>query len=457
MGEAYAGPMEGSDVMMLHFEGPNTAFHFLNGAILDTTARGRPVSLDEVVAIAPTYLGISPRLTQRVEKRRRRWHWTDDLDFDVRNHVEERTVVGHDGFDKLCGDLAGEHLDRSRPLWKLTLVHGLPDGRQAAVVRMHHAIMDGSAAMNSFRALTSAASGTLPPIAVRTTPIKSSRPALALRLAGVARLAVKQRAKTKEFAPDESIPRSMMPRTWLNPKVNVPGRICAGTSVPLADLQELGRLIDSNVMGAFHAALAQTLRAYLLEKDALPDHRMVANFGVVENKDDPRCDGNRLATARVWMPVDVDDALELARLTARSCRESIALRRHRGMELQRDTAEFARIVPVLTKRFANVLWATPVHVQTAYVVGPAESRWFGEVAAVGWTSYAISVAPADFSITATRYGDRMWVGLVITLAAMPDPEHFLELFEQQLDHLLELARRPSADAPAGEVLPQLSS
>ncbi|MCW2785485.1 MAG: acyltransferase, partial [Marmoricola sp.] len=130
---------------------------------------------------------------------------------------------------------------------------------------------------------------------------------------------LRQRARTKEYAPGESIPRSWLPRTRLNPKVNQPERICSGTSVPLADLNELAGLIDSNVMGSLHATIAQTLRRYLLEKDALPGHRMVANFDIVEDTRDPRCEGNRLATARVWVPIELDDPLELARL-ARTCR-----------------------------------------------------------------------------------------------------------------------------------------
>jgi WS/DGAT/MGAT family acyltransferase len=425
---------------MLHFESPNLAFHYINGWFLDTTARGRPVTLDEILAVAPTYLGVSARLTQRVEKLPRRWHWVDDNAFDIGNHVDERTVSGSDGFDALCAELAAAQLDRSRPLWKVTLVHGLPDGRQAVLARIHHSMMDGLAASNLFRALTSDTTGVAPVIIERSNPPEDPRASLPAQLVDVARLALRQRARTKEYAPGESIPRQWLPRTRVNPKATQPERVWAGTSVPMADLRALADLMDTNAMGSLHATIAQALRRYLLEKGTLPEHRMVANFGIVDDKRDPRCYGNRLATARVWMPIEIDDPLELARLTAESCQDTLALRRHRGMELQRAAAEFGRIVAVRANRFGSLIPSTPVHLQTAFIVDPSEPRWFGDVAAVGWISSAISVPPAALSLSAHSFVGRMWVGAVVTPSAMPDPGHFLELFEQSLEQLLDLAR-----------------
>jgi len=193
-------------------------------------------------------------------------------------------------------------------------------------------------------------------------------------------------------------------------------------------------------MGALHAVIAQALRLYLLERGATPKRRMVANFGTVENKRDPRCDGNLVATARVWMPIEMDDPLELARLSADSCRDALKLRRHRGMELQVAAVEFAWIIPPLQRWFGNLAPATPVHLHTAFIADGDEPRWFYDVGAVGWISCAVPVPPAALSISAHSFLGRLWVGAVATPSAMSDPAHFLELFEQALEQLLDLAR-----------------
>ena len=33
--------------------------------------------------------------------------------------------------------------DRDRPLWRVTLLEGLPEGKAALIIKLHHAIADG--------------------------------------------------------------------------------------------------------------------------------------------------------------------------------------------------------------------------------------------------------------------------------------------------------------------------
>lgn len=442
--DQYDARLEAGDALMLQFESPDTAFHTLKIAILDGSHRGRPVSLDELATHVPAYLGLSPRLTQRVERTTYwHWRWVDDTAFDVRHHVEERTVTGPDGLDRLCGELATRKLDRSRPLWKVTLVHGLPDGKQAAVVQIHHAVMDGSAAMNAFTALTSDSSGTAPVPRERVLPVVPRKPAYPRRVLALLAAWVQIFRRTREFGPSKNVPRRFMRRTRFNPKGSGAVRVCGSRPVAVTDLKAVASLLDTNVNGAVHATLALAFREYMIAAGDVPKHPLVINYGVAEDPGSDRCDGNKLATARLWLHVDDPDPLGLAVRTARSTTESVALRRHRGFEFQRHATEYAWTMPAFRNLFVDLPPLTPVHVLSAYVSGPKKTRWFGDVEAAGFLSYAISVSPTDVSITAYRYAGQLWLGVIVTPEAMPDPENFLSYFEKALNDLLALAQDPA--------------
>ncbi|MCU0257713.1 MAG: wax ester/triacylglycerol synthase family O-acyltransferase [Solirubrobacteraceae bacterium] len=76
-------------------------------------------------------------------------HWADDAGFDVARHVHAVDLPAPAGTAELeaaAGLLLGTPLDPARPLWRLTLVRGLPDGF-AVVGQAHHALVDGVAAV----------------------------------------------------------------------------------------------------------------------------------------------------------------------------------------------------------------------------------------------------------------------------------------------------------------------
>ncbi|MCW3011050.1 MAG: acyltransferase, partial [Solirubrobacterales bacterium] len=77
--------------------------------------------------------------------------WVDDTTFDVGWHVRRAALgagAGEAELAELVGREMGRRLDRSRPLWELTVVEGLADGRVALLAKMHHALVDGVAAID---------------------------------------------------------------------------------------------------------------------------------------------------------------------------------------------------------------------------------------------------------------------------------------------------------------------
>src|SRR4030088_2614171 len=71
----------------------------------------------------------------------------DACTFDLDNHLAHTVLPAPGGdaeLDGLYGHLAEQHLDRRLPLWRLTLVDGLEDCRQALALQVQHCLMDGT-------------------------------------------------------------------------------------------------------------------------------------------------------------------------------------------------------------------------------------------------------------------------------------------------------------------------
>jgi hypothetical protein len=74
--------------------------------------------------------------------------WVDDRSFDIAMHVGVFPVPppGDDAAVlRACETLRRNPLPRSRPLWEMWFLPGLPDGRVGLLMRMSHAIADGIA------------------------------------------------------------------------------------------------------------------------------------------------------------------------------------------------------------------------------------------------------------------------------------------------------------------------
>src|SRR5215212_5737628 len=73
-------------------------------------------------------------------------YWVEDPDFDLDFHIRESAIPPPGDDRKLAETVArifARPLDRTRPLWELYLIHGLPEGRIGMLTKIHHAAVDG--------------------------------------------------------------------------------------------------------------------------------------------------------------------------------------------------------------------------------------------------------------------------------------------------------------------------
>src|SRR5205085_9870605 len=94
-----------------------------------------------------------PRLRQRLEEAPLGLAnpvWSDDATFDLDWHVRQASLPDPAGDAELgwfVGREFSHRLDRARPLWEATLIGGLANGRKALLMKVHHALVDGVAAI----------------------------------------------------------------------------------------------------------------------------------------------------------------------------------------------------------------------------------------------------------------------------------------------------------------------
>lgn len=450
--------MHGVDAVFLHLETPETPLHTLKVLLLDPARLGRRIELPDIARALSPRLGLVARSTQKpmFVPGFARPFWVEDRAFDLNAHLE-RVVLdapgGRDQLDAICAELAAKHLERSRPLWALTLVDGLADGKQAVVVRVHHSIMDGLAARNTFLASTTDSPGT----PASTSPPAGSSPAArllwlravgslprsAVQLTRLVRDAWAAHKRARQFRAEnpDTTPFVGAERKFFNTRV-AGERVCASASLPFEQFRSIAKATDTTINGVLHTVVAMAVRrefAHRGEKPALT----TAVFGVgVDPNDNERRWGNRITPTTVRLYSDQEDPLDTLRLTNRSCRLGVELRRVTGLDMALRWTEFTcRISPLFQRLVANVIPRTVNHVTTANVAGPTDKRWLGDVEVTEWISFAVTVPPSNFNLTVYSYAGNMSMGLITAPEVMDEPARFLGHMSDALSELTAAVER----------------
>ena len=452
--------LSGTDALLWHMERPGSPMHTLKTTIVDPTRRGAPLTLGDIEMGIAEQLGLVPRLAQRVVAARwfpGRPFWVTDPRFVVADHLDE--VVAEPPGDRIALDLvhtrlASENLDVDRPLWSITLVHGLEGGRQALVVRIHHAVLDGGAALNGLLALTGQEPGARPdlvepPEAVMVTDAVLRRrvlrgaPAHVARLAPLLREAVRGARRTRDYRrahPD--LPSSIAaPRNFVSSRID-DSRVCASTDLDLDRIRRIAKAADVTINGVYHALIASALREELAQRGEALGPSM-ASFGISADDGDPsRVSGNQVTPTTVRVFTEESDPVRRLVETARSCREGVELRRAAGLDLTGRWASYTcRLTAGFLRHGGRFLPRVNSHVVTANVRGPDHRRWAGPLEITDWISFAVVANPSNINVTAHSYAGQMSVGLLVGHGVLPEPRRFLDRMAAELD-VLENALRP---------------
>lgn len=258
--------------------------------------------------------------------------WADDRSFDLDWHVRQLSLAAPGGEAEL-GWLVGREfshrLDRSRPLWEATVVEGMQGGRTGILFKVHHALVDGMAAIGLAALVLDP---TPEPLdipapeqewAPRRYDIRrhvrqlASRPLTAaprLMLDGMVRAleadprrAAGDMRRATEVALELARTRPQAPMLPLNHAIS-PNRRYAGAHGELSAFKRAGKGAGGTVNDAVLAVVAGMLGRYLRSGDPgvpVNGRAPVALVPVSVRSPDTAGElGNRISTVFVDLPVD---------------------------------------------------------------------------------------------------------------------------------------------------------
>jgi diacylglycerol O-acyltransferase / wax synthase len=275
------------DVVFLELEQNDDAVQMHLGwtAVFDPLADGKRPSLERLRGQARRRLVGNSALRRRLSMPRVDLLslpiWLPDPDFDVGEQIHSARLPEPGGEAELM-DWAGEYfsrrLDRSRPLWEVTLLEGLEGGRWALVCKVHHCLIDGlsgtyiAAALLDIEPETEEDATALGEM--ESSMGKESERGVLWRLRGavgeevsggidatlhareVASIVSRSRERVEALVRDGL---SAAPATILNGRTGVKRRV-AGMEVPLEDAKQVKRELGGKLDDVVLAATAGGLR-----------------------------------------------------------------------------------------------------------------------------------------------------------------------------------------------------
>jgi diacylglycerol O-acyltransferase / wax synthase len=474
MGYSHAERLSALDASFLELEDPRVHRHV--GAVVVFEAaplRGEDggLDVDRIRELVDASLHGMPRYRQRLA------HipvfdwpvWVDDEHFNLLYHVRH-VGLPRPGTERqlkrLAGQLLGQPLDRSKPLWELWVVEGLEGDRFAIVSKTHHCMIDGvGSAELMASSMQLAPDGAVPGAhgAPRWVPRPAPGPTdlfvaeAARRAGGVFGLARSVLAALRDprGAVDtlregaESVGEALVAGlrrsspTPLNVEIG-PHRRFDWLRFELAEVREVKERLGGTVNDVVLAVVAGALRHFLAargEDVGALDFRVLLPVNVRRRGD--RAMGNRVTLMATRLPLDEHEPGRRLQRVVEATRQLKRSHQARGVELIEEMSDWTATslftlmarLGVRSRPFNLVVTNVPGPQQTAYLLGAPLRAVYPLVPLYGNQALGIALFSYD--------GGLFW-GLNADWDALPDLHEVAEALGTSFEQL----RKAAADAPA---------
>lgn len=446
-------PVAMMDAGFLLGERRNQPMH-VGGLMLVTPPRRSKRFVAEAKVRALKHAHAQPPFNQKLVKRGGVWFWTEDTEFDLESHFHHMSLPAPGRIRELLALVSKLHsnlMDRTKPLWEVYLIDGLEDGRIALYSKIHHALVDGIAAMRLLQKATADSEDAeiipiwaLPPKrrredneAVKANPYTALMQAASV-LRGNARSVPKVASEVlKSLRARRSDPDYVSvfqaPRTIFNQRISGARRFAA-QSFSLARIKAAGKKHQATLNDAVLAMCASALRRYLMDLDALPKKPLVAMIPMSLRRDDSE-GGNQIAMVLANLATHIADPLERLDAIVRSIQNS---KERFGRMSQGEILSYLGVIMaahgVNMALGINPGWQA-FNLVISNVPGPKEVRYWNGARVDGLYPVSIVIDGSALNITLNSYAENLEFGLIACRRTLPHMQKLLQYLEEGLAEL----------------------
>ena len=380
------------------------------------------------------------------------WYWEEDREFELEYHLRHLALPYPGRIRELLvmvSRLHGNLMDRNRPLWEAYVIEGLPDGRFATYIKMHHALVDGvTGARMMARGLATTATEQKPPLwaqdlqghgSARATPGPSG---LLQQLGALAKAGrdilpgvgsgLRDILGVGDRDGGAALPFQAPPCPF---NVEISGsRRFAAQSYSLQRLKTIGAASGATVNDVTLAICAGALRKYLLARKKLPRKPLIAMVPVSLHGE-TEAGGNQVTLLLANLATHLADPV--ARLQAIVRSTSDAKQRLSTMpRLQKMAHGMTTIAPMGPAIVTGSARKRPVfNVVISNVPGPRETLFLNGARLDEVYPVSIATHYLALNITISGYGNALGFGYTACRRSVPALQRMLDYTDESLAEL----------------------
>ncbi len=420
---------------------------------------------DRFDLLAPPVFPFNLKLGGSLSKLELTPRWVEDDDFDLDYHVRFMRLPEPGTMEQLTAlvsRLHGLRLDRNHPLWECYCIEGIEGNRVAQYIKVHHALLDGVAAMSVLSSALSRSPRNKETKGFWQKPTKRTKVPAAAEphkrdLISQATISVAQMVEGAATTgrtlselggrlvrggfhmlsgdPREAPLPFQAPKTPFNTTITRHRRFGIAT-LPLSRLKDMGKNLDATVNDLVLAISAGALRNYLKSKKALPAAPLTAMCPVSVRPKDAEQQGNSISMIITTLATDIPDPLQRLEAIKRSAKAAKDKVNHFSREAATNYSLLLNGAVLATN--AVGLGGTvppPANLVISNVPGPRDQLYVNGAKLIANYPLSVLVHSQALNITVTSYMDSIDFGLLADREAIPDVERMAQMVLDAADEL----------------------